>query len=194
MTAVNNVLSNFAKANARLKDARADTGAGSLGWWPPEAEYLVGLAAITVDEATFEYRTVPKGKNDQKRPAIKVQCKLQLLEDPDSPNAPRSFMDREFIIPYDTTGLPTAKGCNFAEQVRIAEERFKGLLCTALGIAEDGLDNAAAALQQLLERHEEKSKAGTFITMKVYTKHREDNKRPGKFYPDVVKYMELHNS
>lgn len=183
----NAVIAALAKANKRLKDAQANTGQGALGWWPDEGEYVVTLDGLTVEPGKFKHRKKAGSNDTTEREAIRVQSHMTLTDYPAKEGDTPSCKGREFVIPLDTTGLPSEKGNNQVERVRIQDERFKGLLCTTLGVSD--IDDYASALDSVTKLIDDKKKANSAVVLKVSFRYTENQRK--KNVPDQEYYMEL---
>jgi hypothetical protein len=177
------VLSLFSKFRDRQKAVEANTGTGSLGWWPPEGDHVVFIESVNVETAKFRYRPNKNDKATREIDAISAQFVYRLTDDPDAPNGePRSFKGRAHIIPLSTEGLPD----NQQTRVRIADERFKGHLKTALG---HEIDDTEASMAELLDKIE--SFKGTSAALTVKCRCNYQDSKAGKRVPDEEFLVEL---
>lgn len=183
----NPTIAALAKANKRLKEAQANTGQGALGWWPDEGPYVCMLTGLTVEPGKFRYAAKKGDTTKVERDATRVQAHLTVTDYPSTSGEPPVCKGREFLLPHDITGLPSEKGNNQVERVRIQDERFKGMLCTCLGLSD--IDDYAAALQSLLDMIEAKRAAGSALVVKVDFRYSENQRK--KSVPDAEYYQEL---
>jgi hypothetical protein len=108
--------------NASLKGAEADQGMGMLGEWPPEGEHACFVTALSISEGEF------RQKDQQKFPAVSMQFKYQLCDDPSRPE-PLQFVGAPFVLPKDPATL-TDEGAKTRAQIEM--NRLAGHLKTLL--------------------------------------------------------------
>jgi len=183
----NPVIAALAKANKRLKEAQANTGQGALGWWPEEGVYVATLDNVTVEAAKFKHRKKAGANEFVERDATRIQTHMTLTDYPAADGESPTCRGREFIIPHDVSGLPAEKGNNQVERVRIQDERFKGMLCTILGVSD--IDDYAAAIDQVQTMISEKAAANSALVLKVDFRYSENQRK--KMVPDAEFYKEL---
>lgn len=131
----------FSAYTTMISAVDADNGSGSAGWWPQPGEHEVVVTAISQDEGQFT-------QNDgQKFPSSVIRFHFQLLNDPESPSAPRSFKGAPFNFPNDPSKI-NEKG---RTRIEIEMRRLKGHLTTILGREPQDVGATLTLVENLLK-------------------------------------------
>jgi len=123
-----NALSAF---NSNMAAASADTSGGYNAWFPDEGEYDCIIEGVFMTECT--------GKewidgNPTEYDGTLIKFNFRLIDDPGSPEAPRSFDGSPFILPVNgPDALQTEKGQKNLDRTL---GRLKGHLTTILKMSD----------------------------------------------------------
>lgn len=134
-----NALSAF---NTTLATAKADTDGGYNSWFPDPGEYDCLLESIFIGECTGK-EWVDGNANEY--PGTLIKFNFRLIDDPGSPESPRSFDGSPFILPVNGPDVfQTEKGQNNLNRTM---NRLKGHLTSVLRMNE--IPDLGAAISQI---------------------------------------------
>jgi len=114
----------FANMQNDFESSQADQGLGSLGEWPAKGEHACYVLDVNVQAGTFRQTS-----DRQEFPAVTVQFRYQLCEDPDR-TEPLVWNGAPMTIPNDASML-SHEGSQIRAKIELA--RLKGHLKTILG-------------------------------------------------------------
>ncbi len=137
----NKVKTVFAALNNNFQSVQADSGLGSLGWWPEEGNHDCLVTDVNMQDNAF------KQSDGQSFPGFEIQFSYQLINDPGQ-DEPRRFVGQPFRIPADMNALTDPKAKTRAE---IELRRLKGHLTTCLRREPQDIGVALADLSHRLE-------------------------------------------
>ena len=134
----------FATLQNDFQSASAAQGLGSLGEWPPQGEHNCYVLDVAVNtDATFKEAQAGGG---QEHPAITIQFRYQLMEDPDRAE-PLVFKGAPITIPQDMSAIQQEGS---QTRARIELQRLKGHLKTLLGSEPADMSSAMEEVDSLL--------------------------------------------
>ena len=118
----NKVKTVFAALNNNFQSVQADSGLGSLGWWPEEGNHDCLVTDVNMQDSTF------KQKDGQTFPGFEIQFSYQLINDPGQ-DEPRRWLGAPIRLPADMGAL-TDNGAKTRAEIEL--RRLKGHLTTCL--------------------------------------------------------------
>jgi hypothetical protein len=134
----------FATLQDEFESANADQGLGSLGEWPPQGEHNCYVLDINVT-ADSKFKEAVAG-GGQEHPAVTIQFRYQLMEDPDRVE-PLVFKGAPITIPQDPSSIQQ-EGSQI--RARIELQRLKGHLKTILGSDPVDLNESMELVEKML--------------------------------------------
>ncbi len=137
-TSVKSMFSQFQK---QYEVAQADTGLGSLGWWPEAGEHQVFVTNLSIEPSMFKQR------DGMEIDGFTTQFEYQLLEDAGSPEQPRKFQGAPFTLPGDPSKVTDDKSKMRCE---IETRRLKGHIETCLNKSTNDLGTALTEIEEIL--------------------------------------------
>jgi hypothetical protein len=160
----NKVKTVFAALNNNFQSVQADSGLGSLGWWPEEGNHDCLVTDVNMQDSTF------KQKDGQTFPGFEIQFSYQLINDPGQ-DEPRRWMGAPIRLPADMGAL-TDNGAKTRAEIEL--RRLKGHLTTCLRREPQNIGAALADLSHRLEN--------TDSVIAVVVKCQYDTAKDGKQY------------
>lgn len=154
----------FSALNSSFQSVQADSGLGSLGWWPEEGNHDCLVTDVNMQESTF------KQSDGQTFPGIEVQFSYQLINDPGQ-EEPRRFLGAPIRLPVDINQLNDPRAKTRAE---IELRRLKGHLTTCLRREPQDIGVALGELSHKIEN--------TDSVIAVVVKCQYDTSKDGKQY------------
>ena len=139
------VKSMFSQFQQQYEASQADTGMGSLGWWPDAGEHQVFVTNLSVEPGTFRQR------DGLELDGFTAQFEYQLIEDSGSPEEPRKFQGAPFTLPGNPSQTTDDKSKMRCE---IETRRLKGHIETCLNKSTNDLGVALGELEAILANPE----------------------------------------
>ena len=134
----------FATLQEEFSSANADQGLGSLGEWPAQGEHNCYVLDVAVNtDATFKEAQAGGG---QEHPAISIQFRYQLMEDPDR-TEPLVWKGAPITIPQDMKQI-NQEGSRIRASIEL--QRLKGHLKTLMGSEPVDMSAAMESVDSLL--------------------------------------------
>jgi hypothetical protein len=131
--------------NSEMKTLSADTDGGYNSWFPDEGMYDCTINGIYLGECTAKEWIDNEPKEHD---GILVKFNYTLLDDPGSPDNPRSFDGSPFILPAGGASAYSSEKAQ--KQLERTLKRLKGHLCVMLDMSD--IPDVSAAVSEVESR------------------------------------------